>query len=124
MAFGFLSHLAWAIVVLAIVVLGFFRIFGDYIYSCSAEEGGIHFRLFRYVPLWKIPYSEMLGARPIAIRSLLSLRVFPFNFISRPGGQLVLIERNKGLFKNVLVTPTNPDCFISAIRAAAQKQIR
>jgi hypothetical protein len=71
--------------------------------------------------LWKIPYSEITGARPIAIRSLLSMRVFPFSFISRPGAQLVLVERNKGLFKNVLVTPTNPDSFIAAIRAAAQK---
>jgi hypothetical protein len=120
-AFGFLSHVAWAIVVLVVVVLGFFRIFGDYIYSCRAEEGGIHFRFFRYVSLWKIPYSEIADVRPIAIRSLLSLRTFPFSFISRPGAQLVLIERNRGLFKNVLVTPTNPDRFIATIRAAALK---
>ncbi len=113
--------LHWQALLLVAVVLGFFRLFGDYIYSCRAEQGGIDFHLFRIVPLWKIPYSEIVDVRPIAIRSLFSLRAFPVSFISRPGAQLILIKRNRGIFRNVLITPISPDRFIAAIRSAAQK---
>ena len=109
-----------AMALLVVAVFGFFRVFGDYIYSCRAEENGIHFRLFGYFPLWKISYLEILDAHPATVRSLFSLRPFPFMFISRPGAQIVLIKRNRGLFRNVLVTPNNPDRFVAAVRTAMQ----
>jgi hypothetical protein len=43
-------------------------------------------------------------------------------FISRPGAQLVLIQRNRGIFRHLLVTPGSPDEFVEAVRALRQSR--
>src|ERR1700730_13217519 len=85
---------ALAMIVLVIVVFGFFRLFGEHIYSCRAEASAVYFRLFGYVPLWKITYPEIIDVHPVTFGEVFSLKPFPFFFISRPGAQLVLIQRN------------------------------
>lgn len=112
---------ALALLLLAIGVLGFFRIFGDCVWSCRAETSSVHFRFLRFIPLWKIPYSEIADVRPVPLHSLFTLKPFRFYFISRPGAQLILIKRNRGFVRNVLITPVTPDQFVTTVRAAIRK---
>jgi hypothetical protein len=111
---------ALAAMVLVVVVLGFFRLVGDHVYSCRAEATAVYFRLIGYVPLWKIAYPDIVDVRTITYREVFALRPPPFSFISRPGAQLVLIQRNRGLFKNVLATPSDPTQFVATVRRVRQ----
>ena len=107
-----------AMILLIVVVFGFFRLFGDYVYDCQAETTAISFRLLGHIPLWKIAYPQIVDVQRVTYRGVLALRPLPFSFISRPGAPLVLIRRNRGLFKNVLTTPGDPDQFVSVVRRA------
>ena len=105
-----------AIMALLPLVLGSFRLFGDHIYNCRAEATAIRFRLFGFFPLWKISYQQTADVQRVTYRRALALRPFPFSFISRPGAQLIVIHRNRGLFKNVIVTPRDPDQLVGGHR--------
>lgn len=113
---------ATEILILAVVVIGWFRLFGYLVYDALLIETSIKFVLFRHIPLWKIPYSEIAEIRPIGIWPLLTLKSIPLFFVSRPGAPLVLIKRNRGIFKNIVITPIRPNDFVAAVQQHAMTE--
>jgi hypothetical protein len=92
-----------------------FHFFGHLVYDYRLREHSIAFMLFRTLRLWQIPYSNIACIRRIAWREVFSLGGVPFAYLSRPTGQLVLIKRNSGFFKNVLITPDAPEEFVETV---------
>jgi hypothetical protein len=112
-----------ALAVLVVIVVCWFQLFGELVYDYRLEQESVRFILFRFIPVWRIPYSEIADISPASRLSLLSRRYFPpFGFMNKPAGQLVVIKRNRGILRNVFITPRTPAEFVAAVRAAAAAQ--
>ena len=109
-----------ACIALTAIVVGTFQLFGQLVYDYRLDRESIRFILFKIIPVWRIPYSEVIEIRPVSWRSMFSLRHPLFGFVSKPLGPFIRIRRNRGILRNVLITPTRPLEFVAAVRDLAK----
>jgi hypothetical protein len=93
-----------------------FQLFGRYLYNYYIEEDSIKVILSGRVTLGHIPFSSVQEIRKVSFKEallpnglagFLALRIG-----NRVWGEILLIRRKKGIFKNILITPNSSDEFV------------
>lgn len=87
-----------------------------WLYDVKIDTLGIRFVLFQWLTVNLLPWENIDSVREIGVLSPGSLTAY--NFKSRFLSRTFLIHKRRGWFaRKVLVTPKDPDLFLSAIRA-------
>ena len=105
---------------LGIILIVFFaQYFGRLVISYEVTQKGIGVLLLGIVPIVRVTYGEMAAAKLVSWNTVLSPRKLgPFATLrlgNRLIGRGVLITRTRGLFKQILISPTNPVKFVEEI---------
>jgi hypothetical protein len=111
-----MTNVLLAVLILIIIVLGGFQIFGNTVYGCQLNEQSIDFMLLRRFRVWRLRYEDIAEVRPIKFYEMFSLGDLPFGFIGKPFGKFVALRRKSGLLKVIVVTPDLPETFVSTIQ--------
>lgn len=95
-----------------------FQVISRYIYNYKISKNSIKIVLFGKIPLFRIPFSNIMEIRKISFKEALSNDEYflALRFGNRMWGECVLIRKKKGLFKVILITPDKADEFISKVR--------
>ncbi len=110
-------------VIIAFVALIFLLIFTillvqftmRYIYNYQIRDTAIEIVLFGKIPIRRIPYNNIAEIRKLPFKVVLPLSIEMFSALSfgnRVWGTGVLVRKKKGMIKQILITPDNPDRFI------------
>jgi hypothetical protein len=89
-----------------------------FVYDYRIEDRTIRFRLFNLIPIYSLSVDDIQTIQKISWRQAgiggTTLRLGNRLF-SLTG---VLIQKRKGIFRKMVITPENPDEFIRAVGAA------
>ena len=110
-----------AMIALLVLVLGFFQMFGEYVYDYGLSDTAVEFLVFRKIKVWTVPFNEITAVEPASWQDFFSLKQIPFGFVSHPLGKYVFIKRNKGILKHIIVTPNNQSEFLDKVRSKISK---
>jgi len=98
------------------------QLFLRYVYGYDIRDGRVRFLLFRSVPLFGIPISEIWEVRECSGRDLWKPG-FALRFGNRLWGNCVMIQKKSGLFRSVIITPDNAQEFIERIQEAKRREL-
>lgn len=109
--------MTWFVIIPAFIVV--FLLIGQYglrlFYGYRLTANSVEIIMFHFLPIMKIPYEVILNIRRCTLRELGPAKSGLIRFGNRLLGSYVLIERNRGLFRNVVITPDNADAFIQKV---------
>ena len=84
-----------------------------YLYDVKLGTAAVEIVVFKRFVIFSIPYEEVATLQRISfVEAIFS---FAFGLVNRPFGGYVLLHRNRGLFRKILVTPGRSDEFCSAL---------
>ena len=110
-----------AMIALVVLVISFFQFLGEYVYDYRLSDTSVEFIIFRQIKVWNVPFEEITDIRPALRSDMLSIQKPAFMFVSHPLGKFVFIKRNKGIFRQIIVTPNNRNEFVDNVRAKIKK---
>ena len=102
-------------VVLIITVITAFQFLGRYLYNYRLTEKSVQVVLFGSLPLFSIQYKNIKSAQNVALTETLWPNLFILRFGNRIFGGVVLIKKNNGLVRSILITPDDPEEFTNSI---------
>lgn len=82
-----------------------------YIYEYRLTDDSIEIILFNFLPIYKIPYSKITTIKECSLLE----SIFSFSLGNRIFGKLVLVEKNTGILRRIIFTPSNSVEFVNAI---------
>jgi hypothetical protein len=88
------------------------------IYDYEASAAGVIFFVFRSIRVWKIPYEDITEVRPVTWNNPASnqdISLFTLKLGNRLEPRFVLLRRASGFVRELHVTPSDPDGFISTV---------
>jgi hypothetical protein len=103
------------ILLLAPLAVALFHLFGRWVYGYRLGSTSIEILLFNAIPIWRIPYSEVVRVEELSLKQTLkpSLRVLR---LGNRIGRVVSVQRRSGVVREVLLTPNNPSVFALELR--------
>jgi hypothetical protein len=86
-----------------------------YPYLCDVRLGAtdVEFVMFKSIVVWAIPRDEIIRFDKVSFLE----GAFAFHILSRIFGQGVLLTRDRGLIRRIVVTPKDAEGFCNAFRA-------
>ena len=89
------------------------------IYDVAATDKDIRVLVFGVIPVMKIPYTEMSNIAFVSYWQTFTCLNLPNRILGIT--KLVLVERRKGVFKKICITPRNPEIFMQSVRIHTEK---
>ena len=104
------------IIFIFLIILVLFQYLGHYIWRYSVHKNRIQIYLFYFIPVYYIPLDKITDATKISTREMLS-RIFTLHWINKTySREYVMLTRKAFIFTRLIISPENPDTFISQIR--------
>ncbi len=100
------------VIVAFIFLLILAQFIGRYIINYQIRDTAIEIVYFGIIPIMRIPYNNIAEIRKVTFIEA-SLMFFPLRFGNRFWGTIVAVRKKKGILKIIVITPDNPDRFIS-----------
>jgi hypothetical protein len=94
------------------------------LYDYQLSEDGIVLVLLRALKIWKIPYAEITDIRKVTWNKGIArqnISWFALKLGNRLQGDFVLLRRNRGLLKEIHLTPRDVDQFVSTVASRVPK---
>jgi hypothetical protein len=118
-----LAQILLAVSFLTLLVGSFFQFLYRYIASYRLTETSIQFVMFRVVPVMRIRYADIAEIREVSwrqilivqLRELLRLR-FPLGLGNRVIGRAVQVQKRRGVFRAIFITPDDVPAFLQQVR--------
>lgn len=107
-------------VILFLVSIGGFQLFGRYIYSYRITENSLQIVLFGKVPIVWISLSSIGSIEEISFKDAM-VDLFALKMGNRAWGPALRVNRTRGLLRRILISPDNPKEFKSKIESAQSK---
>ena len=101
------------IILLCIVLAGSYFL-AQHTTSYRITSDSVEIRLFRKWRVWHASFQEIRDIRRISFWE--SMFNSSLHFMSRPFSRYVLIERHRGVFRSVLITPDEPEEFVKSVK--------
>jgi hypothetical protein len=104
------------IIVFIMLVLGAYQVFGRYVMTYRLTDKGL--RIMGIFGFFSIPYEEIVDVKIVSPKEVWKL-AFSFNILrfgNRLWGTGVLIKKNSGLVRNLIISPNNSEEFTMEIR--------
>ena len=86
------------------------------LYDYRINDETIEVRLFHLLPICRVPIADISDVSKTSWRQL-GMDTVALRFGNRVFGPCVLIQKNKGRFRRVVITPADADAFIDAVKA-------
>ena len=90
------------IICFLLVVILIFQFFLRFVYNFKVTNSGIVFTLFRVLPIWIIPFADIVEIKKVSVKDILKSNdwrvLFSFGFGNRIWGDIVMIKKRKGIF--------------------------
>jgi len=94
------------------------------LYGYNISRNGLEFKVFRLLVVKTIPFKEIVSAEvlpPVKVFPWTSFKMFfALRLGNRIWGDFVLIERDRGIFRRIILTPENGSEFIDSIRTSRE----
>ena len=91
-----------------------------FIYDYRVGNQAVGVVLFRVVPVYRLPFEQIEQIGKTSWKQLGIGGVGALRFDNRFTGQRVLIQKRTGLIRRVVITPDQPDEFISQVEGARE----
>ena len=113
------------IICFLIATILFFQFFLRFVYNFKVTNIGIVFTLFYILPIWIIPFNNIIEIKKVSIKDILKSNdwrvLFSLGFGDRIWGDILMIKKKKGIFKIVLMVIGNADDLINAVNKLQDK---
>ncbi|MGO9134505.1 MAG: hypothetical protein ACLP8A_10730 [Methylovirgula sp.] len=86
------------------------------LYDYRINGEAIEVRLFHRLPICRVPIADISEVSKTSWRQL-GMDTVALRFGNRVFGPCVLIQKSKGKFRRVVITPADADAFIDAVKA-------
>jgi hypothetical protein len=93
------------------------------IYSYDIRDGAIWFVLFSMFPIARIPMSDVVEVSRATNRTLWLNPWRTLRLGNRIFGASVVIRRQRGLIRSIVITPSDPDRFIDQCNAMMSERV-
>ena len=103
-----------AVLALLGIVFGFSQIAGPYCGKYRVTDNSLEFVMFGNLRVWRTPFEDVSDIQLISFAR--SFVIPALHLMSRPFAQYVLVRRRRGVFRNVLITPDQPQEFVRIVR--------
>jgi hypothetical protein len=100
-----------------------FQILGRYVFRYRITKDSLQFVVFGKIPYMSIKLANIAEIREVSFKEATFQKPLVWRCGNRLWGKIVLIRRKKGIIKTILITPDNPDEFISEIRESTRTQV-
>ena len=105
------------IIALAFFLLIFFfigQVLLPLVYDIKATDKDIRVVVFGVIPVLRIPYADVSNINVVSYGKALTCLNLPSRILGI--GKPVLIQRRRGIFRRLCVTPRNPEAFVQFAR--------
>jgi hypothetical protein len=109
---GFLIAVLGFALVLVAVACGL-----HFIYGYRVTDRAVEVLLFHALPICRVPLHDIADIRTVH-RNQLMFDLFAFRFGNRFARHLILIQKRRGWFRRIVITPPDLDEFIEQVKAA------
>jgi hypothetical protein len=92
-----------------------------HIYSYDIKNGAIRVVLFYAIPVFRIPLSEVVQVTRSPPRGLWLNPWYALRLGNRIFGGVILVQKQRGSFKSIVITPDDPDLFIDQYNQAKRE---
>jgi len=115
---------AEVVILIAVVTMALCLFVGyhsfKWFFSYEITDKNITVRLFRTIPIYRIPFEKIVKMRVAPIYEV--MLVPGVHLFTRPFAKNVVIEQKNRWFIFAFLTPENPDAFISEIQKRMRTQ--
>lgn len=99
-----------------LIMLVLFQYFGRYIWRYSVQKTRIQIYLFYFIPFYHISLNKITDITKISTKEMLS-RIFTLHWINKLySKEFIMLTRKAFIFTRLIISPEDPDTFISQIR--------
>jgi hypothetical protein len=88
-----------------------------FVYDYRVKNNSIEFVLFRALPFYRIPVDNIDSIQKTSWLRL-GIGGFTLRFGNRVFGTCVLVHKQRGLFRRIVITPEDADKFVNDVIAA------
>jgi hypothetical protein len=110
-----------AFFVAAAAFLGLVQLFYHYLYDVRLGATAVEIAVFKRFVIFSVPYEEIAAAEKLSFVE--AAFTFSLGLLNRPFGGRVLLHRNRGFFRRILVTPSRSEEFRAEVIARARRRL-
>lgn len=103
-----------AMIPMGVVLFGGLQLFSHYLCEVRLGAAAVEFVILKRFVVWAIPRDEIMRFDKISFWE--AAFTWAINLVNRPFGPYVLLHRDRGIFRKVIVTPRDADAFCNAFR--------
>jgi hypothetical protein len=103
-----------AMVPMAVVLFGGMQLFSHYLFEVRLGAAAVEFVILKRFVVWAIPRDEIIRFDKVSFWE--GAFTPAFKAVNRPFGQYVLLHRDRGLIRRIIVSPKDADDFCNAFR--------
>ena len=104
-----------ALIPMGVIVFGGLQLFSRHLFEIRLGAAAVEVVLFKRFVAFAIPFDEITRFDKVSFWE--AAFSWGFNLVSRPFGPYVLLYRARGIFRRVIVTPSDADEFCNALIA-------
>lgn len=116
-----LTHIVIPVIVFFTCAIFVFQYLWRYIYNYRISERGIEILLFGIMPLMCMHFKDIVEIKIVPLSQIwpwVSIRMFfTLRYGNRFWGQAVLVRRQHGIFRAVIITPDDAENFVEKVKA-------